>query len=215
MARQDAAPPEVAQDLLNKHRVTSGGAASSRAGGCEIMENIGVFSCFPLFWSPAGGTPAPRLRIRFSPAFHVRGAVFMVFNVGIPPAQGRKRTNSDLSDASANAPAMRSGSFFFRHPMRARTDAPDAGPPSLRARGRFFRFGMAAQRAGMGKMPIARAATDAPGHGVSVAARMVGEALGWPMGCFAGALAEASEKSEFFFGFPAGGSPAPPGGPRR
>jgi hypothetical protein len=52
MARQDAAPPEVTQDRLNKQRMTFGGAASSRAAGCEITENIGLFTCFRL-----GGFP--------------------------------------------------------------------------------------------------------------------------------------------------------------
>jgi hypothetical protein len=62
----------VAQGLLTKHRVTSGGAASSRAAWREIMENIGLFTCFPLFLSFAGGTPAlpvgSRFPVRFSSA---------------------------------------------------------------------------------------------------------------------------------------------------
>ena len=49
----------AAQDLLNKHRPTSGGAASSRAAGCEITENTGFFACFPSPSPPAGGPPAP------------------------------------------------------------------------------------------------------------------------------------------------------------
>ena len=35
----------------------------------EIMENIGIFACFPLSIRPAGGPPAPRHPIRFPPAF--------------------------------------------------------------------------------------------------------------------------------------------------
>ncbi len=46
-ARQDAAPPEVAQDLLNKRCTTSGGAASCRAAGWEIMGKH-VFHPFPI-----------------------------------------------------------------------------------------------------------------------------------------------------------------------
>jgi hypothetical protein len=78
-ARQDAAPPEVARNLLNKHRVTSGGAASRRAAACEITENIGLFACFPLARSLAGGTPAPRLHIRFPPTFPCPRSGFHVF----------------------------------------------------------------------------------------------------------------------------------------
>ena len=66
MARQDAAPPEVAQDLLNKHRTTSGGAASSRAAGWEVrggsMDSFGRCS---ISMHPAGGTPAPPERFKF------------------------------------------------------------------------------------------------------------------------------------------------------
>ncbi len=57
-ARQDAAPPEVARDLLNKHRGTSGGVVSGRDAWREITENIGVFVCLPLSRHLAGGPPA-------------------------------------------------------------------------------------------------------------------------------------------------------------
>lgn len=39
---------------------------------CEIMENIGVFSSFRLFWSLAGGAAMPRLSHRSPPRFPVR-----------------------------------------------------------------------------------------------------------------------------------------------
>ena len=80
MARQDAAPPEVARDLLNKQRTASGGAASSRAAGCEITENIGLFACFRFPDASRAGRPCPDGTSIFLPLFHVREAVFMVFN---------------------------------------------------------------------------------------------------------------------------------------
>ena len=86
LARQDAAPPEVARKLLNEQRGDFGGAASRYAAGYEITENIGLFACFPRSRRLAGGTPAPRRAIRFPPAFHVREAVFMFFHVDHPPA---------------------------------------------------------------------------------------------------------------------------------
>jgi hypothetical protein len=46
-------PPEVAQDLLNKCRATSGGAASSRAAGGEMMGKHGTTPPAPLFPLPA------------------------------------------------------------------------------------------------------------------------------------------------------------------
>ncbi|MBR3583613.1 MAG: hypothetical protein IKO01_09275 [Kiritimatiellae bacterium] len=61
----------MAQDLLDKHRVTSGGAASNRAAGWEIVENRWFFGRFSLAGIVAGGTPAPpastRFPIRFPP----------------------------------------------------------------------------------------------------------------------------------------------------
>ena len=53
VARQDAAPPEVAQDLLNKRRATSGGAASSRAAGGEMLGTHGTTPPAPLVPLPA------------------------------------------------------------------------------------------------------------------------------------------------------------------
>ena len=58
-ARQDAAPPEVAQDLLNKHRVTSGGAACCRAAGLKIMENRWFSAGFRFPESSRTGRPRP------------------------------------------------------------------------------------------------------------------------------------------------------------
>ena len=106
--------------------------------------------------------------------FRKRCALAMIGQT--PVCRGRKG-NSDLSDASANAPAMRSNRFFFCTPTCVATDAPDVGHPSLRTLRRFFRFREAMRwensvqhrtndlRAGMGKMSIVRAATEVPATG--------------------------------------------------
>ena len=77
---------EGARKLVRKHRGKSGRGASRRVAWREITKSIGVFACFLLFGSFAGGTPAARLCIRRPPAFHVRKAVFLVFNDGPPSA---------------------------------------------------------------------------------------------------------------------------------
>jgi hypothetical protein len=64
-ARQDAAPPEVALDLLNKHRVTSGGAACWRVAGWEIIENRWFSAGFRFPESSRAGRPRPQ----WTPAF--------------------------------------------------------------------------------------------------------------------------------------------------
>ena len=52
-----------------------------------------------------------------------------VLEIVWPPST---KTNSDFSDAYANASAIFPNSFFFCNSMCARTDAPGAGHPSLR-----------------------------------------------------------------------------------
>ncbi len=85
--------------------------------------------------------------------------------------------NSDLSDACANAPAMRSNRFFNCTSMCAATDAPDVGHPSLRTRRRFFPISGSEELEKLlasfrdrsadqnGKMSIVRVATEVPGTG--------------------------------------------------
>ncbi len=92
-------PPKTCQSLLAESRpplpshVPSFearlGSRTSQEGqrGREITENIGFFSCFPIFWSVAGGRPALRLHISFPPAFHVRKAGSRGFDADIPPAR--------------------------------------------------------------------------------------------------------------------------------
>jgi hypothetical protein len=110
--------------------------------------------------------------------------------------QGRARapsdkTNSDLSDACANASAVRSNRFFNCTSMRAATDAPYVGHPSLRTRRRIFPISgsellLASFRecsAGRNGTNVHRAGSDGgPGHGTSVAARVAGEAIGTAIG---------------------------------
>ena len=51
----------------------------SRGAGVPLARHLGS-------GKHAGGPPAPQLHIRLPPAFHVRGAVFMLFNVDLSPA---------------------------------------------------------------------------------------------------------------------------------
>ena len=87
MARQDAAPPEVARKLGDGQRGRSEArGASWRVGGCEITENIGIFAWFPLFGSTRAGRPRPDGAAASLPPFHGRRAGCMGFNVDLPPA---------------------------------------------------------------------------------------------------------------------------------
>ena len=72
-ARQDAAPPEATPDLLNNHRATSGGAASSRAptdgkqeaSVCPVKAHTPP-PAFPSTLRPQGGTANSSLVTRLN-----------------------------------------------------------------------------------------------------------------------------------------------------
>jgi hypothetical protein len=117
-ARQDAAPPEVAQDLLNKHRMTSGGAASSRAmaEGARLesrtSEDGDVAGDYRKHWlfRLFSACQAPRGRDARAPTgSRVREAVFMLFNVFTCP--GPPSAAPLVTERGANSPA---GTFVVR-----------------------------------------------------------------------------------------------------
>ncbi len=98
------APPPLRCPLsFPFHSPSAGARLESRTPqeGREIMVNIGLFAGFPLFRSIAGGSPAPRRHIRFTPSFHVREgfslrpqgasrpspACFVFFSAGIASAK--------------------------------------------------------------------------------------------------------------------------------
>ena len=77
-----------------------------------------------------------------------------------------------------------------------------------------FQASANAQRAGMGQMSIVRATTEVPDTGRPSLPALLGRPLEQTLGSFAGALAEASDKSEFFSLLPGRCFGEPWGGPR-
>ena len=76
-----------------RERMVSNGRGRGDGAGGELgveegvrREGKGRYALRVWSGKKAGGSPAPRLHSRFPPSFHVREAVFMVFNADLPPA---------------------------------------------------------------------------------------------------------------------------------
>ena len=100
--------------------------------GMRLWKTLAFSLVFRFPSAPSAGRPRPGIPSVSLPLFHVREAVFMVFNVGIPPVSFPLWTNGGVRPSSAVADwLLYSGSFLF-DVARASWQGPDMSQPQGR-----------------------------------------------------------------------------------